>query len=116
MAVWTVAFAGSRPLATAVDTSLAGGIDAKYSALLALPALVTAAVIFCLRSSERGLAWGRRILEASPPAVGEHAVPPGEKRQHVHFSGKRADDPSTPTEDGPQKTPESSDPDERDLE
>jgi MFS family permease len=70
MAVWAVAFAGSRPVATAIDTWLAGTVSARLSSfLLALPALVVAGVILILRTSKRGHEWGHRVLESIPAST-----------------------------------------------
>jgi len=65
MAVWTIAFAGSRPLATAWDTWLAAQLGTSWGVLvLAAPAvLVSVAVIYVRRSEPRrelARAWLRR--------------------------------------------------------
>jgi len=58
MAVWAIAWAGSKPIASLVDGSLAGVIGVRHTGiLLALPALVPALVLLC---------W---------PAAGKRSVP-----------------------------------------
>jgi MFS family permease len=48
MAVWAIAWAGSKPIAPLVDGSLAGVIGIRYTGiLLALPTLVPALVLLC---------------------------------------------------------------------
>jgi MFS family permease len=68
MAVWAVAFAGSRSIATAVDTWLVGAVGPRMSAfLLALPALVVAGVVLALQASDRGRQWARGVLAGARP-------------------------------------------------
>jgi MFS family permease len=48
MAVWAIAWAGSKPIASLVDGSMAGWIGVRHTGLiLALPALVPALAILC---------------------------------------------------------------------
>jgi len=48
MAVWAIAWAGSKPIASLIDGSLAGWIGIRHTGLvLALPALVPALAILC---------------------------------------------------------------------
>ena len=62
MAAWAVAWAGSKPIASLIDGSLAGVIGVRPTGiLLALPALVPALVLICWP------AMGRRI--AGEPAL-----------------------------------------------
>jgi hypothetical protein len=66
MAVWAVAFAGSRPVATVVDTWLAGALNARISCvLLAVPALVVSGTVLGLRVSGRGREWAVRFLQGA---------------------------------------------------
>ncbi|OLB64073.1 MAG: hypothetical protein AUI10_12590 [Actinobacteria bacterium 13_2_20CM_2_72_6] len=68
MAVWAVAFAGSRPVATAIDTWLAGVVNAKVSTVvLALPALVVSVAVLGLRASARGHRWALGVLRDAIP-------------------------------------------------
>jgi len=70
MAVWTIAFAGSRPIATAADAWLAGIAGPRISsAMLALPAVLTATVVVGLRASVRGRVWALRVLRGPLPAA-----------------------------------------------
>jgi hypothetical protein len=58
-----VAFAGSRPIATAIDTWLARTVDPRLNSfLLAMPAILVALVIIGMRTSKRGTRLGRRLL------------------------------------------------------
>jgi hypothetical protein len=65
MAVWAIAWAGSKPIASLVDGSLAGLIGVRPTGiLLALPALVPALVLICWP------AMGKRIArEALEPVL-----------------------------------------------
>jgi MFS family permease len=65
MAVWAIAWAGSKPIASLVDGSLAGLIGVRPAGiLLALPALVPALVLICWP------AMGKRIVrEALEPVL-----------------------------------------------
>jgi predicted MFS family arabinose efflux permease len=65
MAVWAIAWAGSKPIASLVDGSLAGLIGVRPTGiLLALPALVPVLVLICWP------AMGSRIVrEAGQPAL-----------------------------------------------
>jgi hypothetical protein len=76
MAVWALAFAGSRPVATAIDTWLADWLGPRTAALvLAAPAVVGALAVRRARLSKRWQAWLRGL-----PATGPHraeALPAG---------------------------------------
>ncbi|MEU8228223.1 MFS transporter [Actinoplanes sp. NPDC048967] len=75
MAMWAMAYVGSRPIATAVDTWLAGVLDARTSAaLLAVPALTVAGVILSLKATNRGRRWGAKVLRGTL-AVSPRALP-----------------------------------------
>lgn len=70
MAVWVIAYVGSRPLATAADSWFADIVGARTSGvLLALPSLAIATVILGLKASERGRRWGKAALRGRPVAV-----------------------------------------------
>lgn len=59
MAVWTVAYAGSRPIASLVDGSIAGRLGPRPAgAFIALCVLATAAAAFFIRSRIRKLSSG----------------------------------------------------------
>jgi hypothetical protein len=55
MAVWAIAWAGSKPFASLLDGSLAGPLGVRHTGvLLALPTLVPAlALIFCPEAVKR---------------------------------------------------------------
>jgi MFS family permease len=60
MAIWAIAWAGSKPIASLVDGSLAGVIGVRHTGiLLALPALVPALVLLCWPAAGK-----RRVREA----------------------------------------------------
>jgi MFS family permease len=68
MAVWAIAYAGSRPVATAVDSWLAGEVGPRWSGVaLAMPSFVIGSLILGLRASKRGQIWGKARLEGSLP-------------------------------------------------
>jgi predicted MFS family arabinose efflux permease len=72
MAIWAVAFAGSRPIATAADSWLSGVVGAgSSSVLLALPAILIGGLIVSLKMACRGNRWGNRILGGR---IARHAV------------------------------------------
>ena len=58
MAIWAIAWAGSKPIASLVDGSLAGPIGVRNTAiLLALPTLVPALAILCWPAGTKRGAW-----------------------------------------------------------
>ena len=79
MAVWAIAWAGSKPLASLTDGLLAGWIGVRWTGVaLALPALIPIAVMIFAPSFGRRLIRGRARsgkTEAEPAAV--YATPPG---------------------------------------
>ena len=79
MAVWAIAWAGSKPLASLTDGLLAGWIGVRWTGvLLALPALIPIAVMIFAPNLGRLLVGGRTRggkTEAEPTAA--YAPPPG---------------------------------------
>jgi hypothetical protein len=79
MAVWAIAWAGSKPLASLTDGLLAGWIGVRWTGvMLALPALIPIAVMIFAPSFGRRLVRGRTRggkTEAEPMAA--YAPSPG---------------------------------------
>jgi hypothetical protein len=79
MAVWAIAWAGSKPLASLTDGLLAGWIGVRWTGvLLALPALIPIAVMIFAPRFGRRLVRGRTRggkIAAEPTAA--YAPPPG---------------------------------------
>jgi MFS family permease len=81
MAVWAVAWAGSKPFASLADGLLAGSVGLRWTGvILAIPALIPIAVLLLAPSLGHRLASFHRELPGKPPKIPRRS----QGRPHLH--------------------------------